>query len=75
MENFDLQSHLDAIYETFPEATHQPIIGITANYVDGDAALRDRYYQQIVDAGGVPVIIPPLAEQSIKREIPVHVEE
>lgn len=65
MHNYNLQSHLDNIYATFPEAGHKPIIGITANYVDGDAALRDRYYQQIVDAGGVPVIIPPLAEQSI----------
>ena len=65
MQTFNLQSHLDNIYATFPEADHKPIIGITANFVDGDAALRDRYYKQIVSAGGVPVIIPPIADQTV----------
>ena len=65
MQIFNLQSHLDNIYATFPEADHKPIIGITANFVDGDAALRDRYYKQIVSAGGVPVIIPPIADQTV----------
>ena len=48
MNNFDLQSHLDTIYATYPEAGRQPIIGITANYADGDATLRSDYYR----AGG-----------------------
>ena len=47
-EDFNLQSHLDEIYSTFPEATHQPIIGITANFTGEDATLRDRYYKQVV---------------------------
>jgi membrane dipeptidase len=65
MNPFDLQSHLDSIYATYPEANHQPMIGITANYTDGDAALRDRYYMQIVAAGGTPVIIPPVADKNV----------
>ena len=52
MNSFDFQSHLDSIYATYPEASHQPVIGITANYTDGNATLRDRYYMQIVAAGG-----------------------
>ena len=52
---FSLPSHLADFYETYPEAVHQPIIGITANFVEGDAALRDRYYQSVVNAGGTPV--------------------
>ena len=64
MENFNLQSHLDAIYNSFPEATHQPIIGITANYTGEDATLRDRYYMQVVKAGGTPVIIPPVNDKN-----------
>ena len=63
MPSFQLNDHLNQIYKTFPEANHQPIIGITANYADGDACLRDKYYQQVVDAGGTPVIIPPIAEK------------
>ena len=64
MENFNLQSHLDTIYETFPEASRQPIIGITANYSGEDAALRDRYYMQVVKAGGTPIIIPPINDRN-----------
>jgi hypothetical protein len=45
-ESFDLESHLKDIYATFPEARRKPMIGITANYVDGDVTLRDRYYTQ-----------------------------
>lgn len=64
MEDFNLQSHLDSIYAKFPEAKHQPMIGLTANYENTDATLRDRYYKQVVAAGGTPVIIPPLADKN-----------
>ena len=49
---YDLQSHLDKVYSTFPEAKRKPIIGITTNYMNGDAALRNVYYKQVVAAGG-----------------------
>ncbi len=65
METFRLSSHLREVYATYPEAVHRPIIGITANYADGDATLRDRYYAQVVRAGGVPVIIPPVADKDV----------
>ena len=60
MTNFDFQSHLDSIYSSFPQAKRQPVIGLTANYRDGSAMLMDRYYRQVVDAGGTPVLIPPV---------------
>ncbi|SES71436.1 membrane dipeptidase [Prevotella sp. kh1p2] len=65
MNDFDLQSHLDSVYATFPEASNRPVIGITSNYTNGDAALRDRYYTQVVAAGGTPVIIPPVADKDV----------
>lgn len=65
MKSFDLNAITKDIYSAYPEAERKPLIGITANYTDGDASLRDRYYTQIADAGGVPVIIPPLADASI----------
>ena len=42
MKSFNLGEHLNDIYAAFPEANHQPVIGITANYANGDAALRDK---------------------------------
>ena len=65
MKNFNLQSYLDEIYCTYPEGTHRPIIGITANYEGIDATLRHAYYDQIVEAGGTPVIIPPVADKNV----------
>lgn len=65
MKSFDLNAITKDIYSAYPEAERKSLIGITANYTDGDASLRDRYYTQIADAGGVPVIIPPLADKDI----------
>ena len=65
MENFDLESHLKGVYSTFPEAKRQPLIGLSANYEGIDATLRERYYKQVVAAGGVPVIIPPVADTAV----------
>lgn len=65
MNHFDFRSHVDQVYATFPEAHHRPLIGLTANHSDLDATLRDRYYKQIVAAGGTPVIIPPVADKEV----------
>ncbi len=43
----------------------KPIIGLTTNYEGIDATLRDRYYKSVVAAGGVPVLLPPLADVSV----------
>lgn len=40
----------------------RPVIGITANYADGEGRLSQHYYKSVEKAGGVPVIIPPLAD-------------
>lgn len=63
--DYHLQSHLEDIYATYPEADHQPLIGITGNFTDGDVSLRNKYYQQIVSAGGTPVVIPPVANKHV----------
>lgn len=65
METFHIESHLREVYATYPESGHRPVIGITANYVDGDATLCDRYYSQVVRAGGIPVIIPPVDDKDV----------
>ncbi|MBQ7420705.1 MAG: membrane dipeptidase [Prevotella sp.] len=62
---YDLQSHLDGIYMKYPEIIYRPVIGVTTNYSGGDACIRDQYYRQIVDAGGIPILIPPIADKDV----------
>ncbi len=61
-DRFDWQSQLARAYATFPEAKHQPVIGITGNYGELTCKLSEGYYKSIQRAGGVPVIIPPLSD-------------
>ena len=60
MHNFDFQAQLKNIYASFPQAKRQPVIGLTANFNDESALLADRYYRQVINAGGTPVLIPPV---------------
>ena len=62
---FDLQAQLEDIYGRFPEASPMPVIGITGNYGDLTCKLGRGYYQSVVEAGGVPVIIPPVADRHV----------
>ena len=64
-KNFDLDARLAPVYSTYPEASHRPLIGLTANFADGNAMLRNHYYEQVVAAGGVPVIIPPVTDKDV----------
>ena len=74
MKSFHLQSYLDEIHAVYPAAKHRPVIGITANYANEDACLRDRYYQQVVDAGGTPIIIPPIADKDVIINTLEHID-
>jgi microsomal dipeptidase-like Zn-dependent dipeptidase/gamma-glutamyl-gamma-aminobutyrate hydrolase PuuD len=65
MASFDLSTHLDNIYASFPEAKQKPIIGITANFQKGEATMTQAYYQQVVAAGGTPVLIPPVEDKDV----------
>ena len=65
MATFNLDDHLKSVYASFPEAKYKPIIGITANYNDGLTTLTRAYYQQVVDAGGTPVLIPPVPDKDV----------
>ena len=62
---YNLNKHLECIYSNCEEAEQRPVIGITANYSNGDTSLCERYYNQIVAAGGVPVLIPPVADKDV----------
>lgn len=65
MQDFNLSSYTDNIYATYPEADHRPMIGLTANCADIDTTIRSFYQKQVVAAGGIPVIIPPIADKNV----------
>ncbi len=65
MTSFDLNEHLKNIYSAFPEGKRKPIIGITSNFWNGEATMAKAYFQQVVDAGGTPVLIPPVDDKDI----------
>ena len=65
LTDYNLDAHLQSAYKAFIGKTVRPVIGLTANFSGEDATLRERYYQQIVDAGGTPLIIPPVADEMV----------
>ena len=74
MNGFDLQSHLNDVYAHFPEAEKRPVIGITGNYEDLTCKLGRGYYQSVVAAGGVPVVIPPVADKHVIVNTLEHID-
>lgn len=65
--NYNLEEHLRDVYGSFPEGRRKPVIGISANYDwdGGMATLGRHYYEQVVRAGGVPVLIPAVADKDV----------
>lgn len=74
MNRFELQSHLNDVYAHFPEAEKRPVIGITGNYEDLTCKLGRGYYQSVVAAGGVPVVIPPVADKHVIVNTLEHID-
>ena len=65
MRKFDLEACLAKIYASYPEAEDKPVIGITGNYDDLTCKLGQGYYKSVVAAGGVPLVIPPVADKEV----------
>ena len=63
MNSYDLNAQLRHCYDALQTGGRRPLIGITANYADAACKLGEGYYKQIVAAGGVPVVLPPLSNR------------
>lgn len=63
MDKFDIRAEYRNMHGNYPVGRKAPVIGITANFRDGNAALAEGYYRSVLEAGGVPVIIPPYPER------------
>ena len=64
-KTYSIEALTEEAYSRFPEARRKPVIGMTGNHSDIDVSLRDAYHKQIVAAGGVPVIIPPVNDVEV----------
>ena len=65
MRQYDLSTILTDVHQKFPVAQRRPVIGITGNYGELTCKLGEGYYKQIAAAGGVPMIIPPIADNVV----------
>ena len=65
MKPFDLNGCLNDVYSRYPEAGRKPVIGLSGNFAEGETRLVERYYKGVAEAGGVPVVIPPLVDKDV----------
>ena len=72
--DYCLEHHLNDVYSRFPESENKPLIGLTSNHHNIDADIRERYYMQVIAAGGVPVIIHPVEDHDVILETLKHLD-
>jgi microsomal dipeptidase-like Zn-dependent dipeptidase/gamma-glutamyl-gamma-aminobutyrate hydrolase PuuD len=65
MRQYDLNDILADVHQNFPVTQRRPVIGITGNYNELTCKLGEGYYKQVVAAGGVPMIIPPVSDKTV----------
>ena len=73
-DKFDFMSEYKELHFGFPLAKPRPVIGITANFRDGNAALAEAYYASVIEAGGTPLVIPPYANRDALVETLKHID-
>ena len=74
MKQFDLQAYVDSVYAQYPAAGQHPVIGITGNFSENCCTLGNGYYQSVILAGGVPVVIPPSADHEVLMNTLDHLD-
>lgn len=57
-----------------PQPSHKPVIGITANYGDGACSLARGYYESVLRAGALPVLLPPTDDAAVMTAMLEHVD-
>ena len=60
---FDWQQTYNEWHNTFPTHKRRPVIGITGNFGDKGCELAEGYFRSVLEAGGIPVVIPPFEDK------------
>lgn len=69
MITLDIGNIYKKVCDEFPQETGKPVIGITGNYKDGATVLNEGYYTSILEAGGIPLVIPPFDDHQMIVEV------
>ena len=59
MEEYNWKGLYTDLHGDFNTDEPKPLIGITGNYANETCTLAEGYYQSVLQAGGIPLIIPP----------------
>lgn len=63
LPDFDWKVAYASLHDGFPGYLRRPVIGITGNFGEKGCELAEGYYQSVLEAGGLPVIIPPYGDR------------
>lgn len=63
LPNFDWKAVYTSLHDGFPGYQRRPVIGITGNYGEKGCELAEGYYKSVLEAGGIPFIIPPYEDR------------
>ncbi|MBQ8282149.1 MAG: gamma-glutamyl-gamma-aminobutyrate hydrolase family protein [Paraprevotella sp.] len=71
---FDWKTEYNKFHDCYPNASSQPVIGITGNFGEKGCELAEGYYQSILKAGGTPLIIPPFEDKDALVNVVEHID-
>ena len=59
LKGFDWKREYEELHSTFASKGKLPVVGITGNFGEKGCELAEGYYRSVLEAGAVPMIIPP----------------
>lgn len=62
-EYFNWKEAYTQLHPSFRKTKEKPIIGITGNFGDKGCELAEGYYESVLEAGGIPLVIPPFEQE------------
>ena len=71
---FDWKKTYYTWHSQYPTHKSQPIIGITGNFGEKGCELAEGYFRSILEAGGVPMIIPPYEDKDALLSTLNHID-
>ena len=69
MQDFNWTAAYDRLNTGFKPHEPRPLIGITGNYSDLNTTLGEAYYRSVLEAGGIPVVLPPHDDVSLLKDL------
>lgn len=69
MQDFNWTATYERLNTGFRPTTPRPLIGITGNYNYPDTLLGEAYYRSVLEAGGIPIVLPPYDETDTLNDL------